>query len=131
VVFFGFTTHFAFRHENNLQSGSMISDGAISISISGEGCRTLDQKMSRMTQVLSQTSTMLAHVAHLEIKVDDLWQDGMGEIAWLELLRPFTAVKTLRVPELLAGSVALALEGIIGGETGIRMLPCVAQRTTW
>jgi len=85
-----------------------------------------------MTQVLGQTSAMLADVVHLEIVADSPYLESIGQledtisnIAWLELLRPFTAVKTLRVPTVLAASFALALEGITG-EMGIQLLPCVS-----
>jgi len=133
VVYFQLTrgvVSFAFRHENKLRLDPfpLVLESSISIYISGEG---IDQQVSRMTLVLSQTSAMLADVVHLVIgigiEVDGLEsnrQDSIGNIAWLEHLRPFTAVKTLRVPEVLAGSVALALEGIIG-EKGIQMLPSV------
>jgi len=121
---------FDFRHENKLRLDpfSLVLESSISIYIPGEG---IDQQVSRMTLVLSQTSARLADVVHLVIGIDieadgleSNRQDNISEIAWLELLRQFTAVKTLRVPEVLAGNVALALEGIIG-ETGIQMLPSV------
>ncbi|KAI9435996.1 hypothetical protein H4582DRAFT_2100070 [Lactarius indigo] len=102
---------FAFRHEKHkFQFSPFLFEDTLSIYIPGKG---IDQQASRMTQVLSQTSAMLAGVAHLEIQAGNLEssrQHGIDEIALLELLRPFTAVKTLRVPEVLAGSAALALE---------------------
>jgi hypothetical protein len=102
-----------------------ILDNAISIYISAEG---IDQQVSRITQVLSQTSAILADVVHLEIGADSddlksIRQDGIGEIAWAKFLHPFTVIKTLRVPKVLAGSVALEN---VTGEMGIQMLPCFA-----
>ncbi|KAH8982451.1 hypothetical protein EDB86DRAFT_2970453, partial [Lactarius hatsudake] len=111
---------FAFRHEKHkLRFGPFLHDDSLSITISGKG---IDQQVSHITQVLSQTSPMLAGVAHLEIQAGNLesnWQRGIDEIAWLDFLRPFTAVKTLRISGVLAGSVALALEGI-AAEMGIQ-----------
>jgi hypothetical protein len=59
------------------------------------------------------------------------WRRGYdgSEITWLELSAHFTALKTVRVPEVLAGSVALALEGMTGDSVmGIQLLH---QRINW
>jgi len=67
-----------------------------------------------MTQVLSQISVMLSDVIHLYIKAGNLESEFQDDIAWLELLRPFTALETLRVSPVLTKSVALTLKGVTG-----------------
>ncbi len=75
-------------------------------------CQRLDWQVSHLTEVLSQSSTVLSNVGHLSIGAYDLqpsWQDDIDHSEWLELLREFTAVETLRISARLAGLVADAL----------------------
>ncbi len=69
-----------------------------------------------MAQVLHQTSAILSKVLKLNIKTDgddpDFRLDNPGEISWVEVLLPFTAVELLRVSRVLAETIALALERI-------------------
>ena len=57
---------------------------------------------------------MISNVEDLAIESDMLpdGKDVMDDTEWLELLRLFTAVKTLHVSEKLAGYVARGLEGV-------------------
>jgi hypothetical protein len=76
-------------------------------------CQRLDWQVPRLAEVLSQSSPLLSNVVHLSIGAYDLqssWQDEMDHMAWLELLRQFTAVKALRVSAQLAGNVADSLK---------------------
>ena len=77
-------------------------------------CRGLDWQVSHIAQTLSQTSAMISNVEDLAIESDMLpdGKDVMDDTEWLELLRLFTAVKTLHVSEKLAGYVARGLEGV-------------------
>ncbi|KAH9031504.1 hypothetical protein EDB85DRAFT_1335550 [Lactarius pseudohatsudake] len=84
---------------------------AIKIS-SSEG---IHEQVSDMARVLNQTSAMLSDVVHLEITINEdrtseLEDDDMDYIEWLELFRPFTAVKKLRIYEVLAESITRALK---------------------
>lgn len=89
-----------------------------------------------MVLVLNQTFSMLSDVVRLEIisassMVDlDLKHEGgsMVDIEWLELLRPFTAVETLRVCLDFAESVAHSLKGITV-EMATQMLPALNSLT--
>ena len=45
------------------------------------------------------------------------WQDNIEIMAWLELLRAFTAVKNLYISEQFAPSIAPALQELISGRT--------------
>lgn len=116
---------FAFHEDVNLGSHFML-ENAISLYIPGGG---IELQVSNMTQVLHHTSARLADVVHLEISADGLefnhqdWGD-IEESSWLNLLRPFTAMKKLCVVgDELPGIIVPALEGITG-EMGIQLLPC-------
>jgi hypothetical protein len=84
----------------------------LSIQIS---CQGLDWQVSSITQLISQSSTMLADVRYLSIDETDLqpnWRDDIDHGEWLPLLRPFVAVQTLRVGRRLTGHISLALEDV-------------------
>jgi len=87
-----------------------------------------------LEQIGTQWSDLLSHVERLEIGGDDLyfgpwWQEGNA--LWLEFLRPFTAVQTLR----LSGEDLLPhLAGILGAVTGKRaaqVLPALHTILLW
>jgi hypothetical protein len=62
----------------------------LSIQIS---CQGLDWQVSSITQLISQSSTMLADVRHLSIDEKDLqpsWRDDIDQDEWVPLLRQFT-----------------------------------------
>jgi len=81
-------------------------------------CQGLDRQVSLLAQVLGQSDTMLSNVGHLSIHAHCLqllgWEDDgdddMEDIGYLELLRPFTTVQTLRLHGHSAAPIALALE---------------------
>ena len=90
-------------------------------------CKGLDWQVSHLAGVLGQSPALVSNVAHLSIDEDDLqsgWQDDMDDADWLELLRPFTAVKMLHGSEQLAGHIALALDDV-SGEMVTEVLPAL------
>jgi hypothetical protein len=90
-------------------------------------CQGLDWQVSSMAQILSQSSLILSHVAHLSIHAHCLrpgWKNIMVHTDWLDLLRPFIVVETLLVSRQLAGHVALAFQQITG-ETVAEVLPAL------
>ncbi|KAH9031500.1 hypothetical protein EDB85DRAFT_1335496 [Lactarius pseudohatsudake] len=84
-----------------------------------------------MARLLNQTSAMLSEVVRLEIRIDSstpYWRDDVGGglsdgTEWLELFRPFKAVKKLHICEELAESITHALEGRTEADT--RVLPAL------
>ena len=75
-------------------------------------CKGLDWQVSHLARILGQSRVLVSNVGHLSIDEDDLqpgWQRDMDDADWLELLRPFTAVKMLHASEQLAKHIALAL----------------------
>src|SRR6266702_67544 len=73
------------------------------------------------SQVLGQISGLLSGVDRLSISA----YDGLGpDTLWLELLRPFTAVKALSVQERLSWGVALALKDVTGARAA-EVLPAL------
>ncbi len=84
-------------------------------------CIGLDRQVSQVARVLSRSSVVLSDVGRLSIceRVRlPLWRDGMV-IEWLELLRPFAAVETLRVSWwsgwLMAGALERATGEMVAG----------------
>ena len=77
-------------------------------------CKGLDWQVSHLARILGQSRVLVSGVGHLSIDEDDLqpgWQHDMDAADWLELLRPFTAVKMLHASEQLAKHISLALNG--------------------
>jgi hypothetical protein len=90
-------------------------------------CKGLDWQLSHLAQILGQSPALVSNVDHLSIEEDDLqlgWKDDMDDADWLELLRPFTAVKMLHGSEQLAGHIALALDDV-SGEMVTEVLPAL------
>jgi hypothetical protein len=78
-------------------------------------CKGLDWQVSHLAQILGQSGALVSNVGHLSIDEDDLqpgWQRDMDDTDWLELLRPFAAVKMLHASEQLAKQIALALDDV-------------------
>jgi hypothetical protein len=80
-------------------------------------CQELESQVSLLALVLRNSPAMLSNVGHLSIRAQclQLWSeddegDDMVDIGYLDLLRPFTAVETLRLHGHSAGPIALALE---------------------
>jgi hypothetical protein len=90
-------------------------------------CKGLDWQVSHLARILGQSRALVSNVGHLSIDEDDLqlgWQNDMDDADWLELLRPFTAVKMLHGSEQLAGHIALALDDV-SGEMVTEVLPAL------
>jgi hypothetical protein len=92
-------------------------------------CDGIDDPVFCLAQVLSQTSSMLLTVTHLEIKAERLWRlevdyEEVESIDWLDLLRPFTAANRLHVSKEFAFWVALSLEEM-SVETASQVLPAL------
>ncbi|KAH9031505.1 hypothetical protein EDB85DRAFT_1335553 [Lactarius pseudohatsudake] len=90
----------------------------------------IHEQVLDMAQALNRTSAMLSDMVHLKISLDDpesdweLEDDDMDDIEWLELFRPFTAVKKLHIFEELEESITHALEGQTK-EAGTQVLPAL------
>lgn len=90
-------------------------------------CQGLDWQVSSMAQILSQSSAILSHVAHLSIHAHRLragWKNDVDPPDWLDLLRPFTVVETLLVSRQLAGHVGLSFQNVTA-ETDTEVLPAL------
>lgn len=90
-------------------------------------CSGLDWQVSHLARILGQSRALVSNVGHLSIDEDDLqpgWQHDMDDADWLEVLRPFTAVKMLHGTEQLAGHIALALNDV-NGEMIADVLPAL------
>ena len=79
-------------------------------------CEGIDWQVSHITQVLRQLSSTLCNVIHLQLKTEPegLQLKDAGDVEWLDLLRRFPTVRTLRVSQELARRVALVLEDVTG-----------------
>ncbi|KAH9029677.1 hypothetical protein EDB85DRAFT_1965452 [Lactarius pseudohatsudake] len=72
-----------------------------------------------MARVLNQTSAMLSDVVRLEVTIESSsphWRDDVGDdipddTEWVELFRPFTAVRKLYICKELADCITRALGG--------------------
>ena len=77
-------------------------------------CTKLDWQLSSLSQVCASTLSTLSNLDHLTIsegrypKPD--WQDDIENIQWLELLQPFSTVKSLYLSDKVAPHVAPALQ---------------------
>ncbi|KAI0000644.1 hypothetical protein BJV74DRAFT_882712 [Russula compacta] len=93
-------------------------------------CRVSDQKPTFLRQVCNSAlpPSQLSTVEHLHIYewpgLRLPWQDDMENMQWLELLRPFTAVKNLHLFKELGLRVAPALHGLVG-EKVAEVLPAL------
>jgi hypothetical protein len=102
-------------------------DGQVTLSIS---CEPLDWQISSLAQVCSTSFPPLLTLERLDIimktDLDSLleWQDNMEDTQWLELLRPFTSVKDLRLSEPSVPFIAPALQQL-SGERVTEVLPAL------
>ena len=91
-------------------------------------CRQLDWQLSAIAQVCSSSFShaSISTVEHLHILEDgDLhsrWEDDVENGQWLELLHPFTAVKSLFLSQKVAARIAPALQELVG-ERANEVLP--------
>ena len=102
------------------------SDGLLKLGIS---CREPDWPLSSLAQLCGSSfpQDAIPVVERLYITGEFLrlhWQDDIEISQWLELLRPFTAVKDLNVSENFSPSVALVLQEL-DGERVTEVLPAL------
>ena len=94
----------------------------------GVYCRAVDWQVLSMAQICNQLSLLLSIVEQLDIQVDpdreSTWQVDMEDTQWLELFRPFTAVRTLRITLELQPLILLALQELTG-ERATEVLPAL------
>jgi hypothetical protein len=101
------------------------SDGLLELAIS---CRRSDWQLSSLTQVCSSSFPQafipaVEHLYILEVGFCD-WQDDVENSQWLELLRPFTAVKYLYLSRRFVRRIAPALQELVG-ERVTEVLPAL------
>ena len=79
-------------------------------------CYAIDSQLSSLARACS---TFLPPLPNLELlgifnskHLPSLWQHGVDNTLWMELLRPFTTVKDLVLDELVVLSVASFLQGL-------------------
>jgi len=79
-------------------------------------CHGIDSQVSHIAQVLNHLSAKLSNVVHLKLKYEpeDYQMTSTDDVEWLHLFHQFSAVQTLHLSRVLAGHVALALNGIEG-----------------
>ena len=91
-------------------------------------CREPDWQLSSLAQICTTSLPLLSTIENLFIyepldsQLD--WKDGIGNIEWLELLLPFTAVKNFYASKQFAPRIAPALQEITrGGTTEVLTTP--------
>jgi hypothetical protein len=81
-------------------------------------CRQLYWPVPSLTQVFTSFFTSIYMVEDLYIfepqKIPPRWQDDIENIEWLEIFRPFTAVKNLYICEKFAQQLASSLQALVG-----------------
>ena len=91
-------------------------DGALKVGIS---CRELDWQVSFLEQVCTSSLPPVSVLEDLYIYDHSfsprVWEDNIDNALWLELLRPFTAVKDLFLSDTIAPRVVPALQELVGG----------------
>ena len=91
-------------------------------------CEELDWQLASVTQVCNEHFPLLSQVERLEIcETPSMELAGKNEVdssQWLELFRPFSAVRSLYVSQMLEPLVAAALRELIGNRT-MEVLPAL------
>jgi hypothetical protein len=104
---------------------SQTSDGALKLSIP---CGQSDLQLSSLVQVCSSTfpRALITAVEHLYILENNFlqlhWKDDIESNQWLELFRPFTAVKGPYISEKFTPRIAPTLKELVG-ERAMEVLP--------
>ena len=84
-------------------------------------CEGLDWQLSSLEQVCTSCLPFLPTLGDLYINEDAKsepdWKDNIGNRPWLELLRPFTAMKNLYLSEKIALRIGPALQEHVEGRT--------------
>ncbi|KAI0289156.1 hypothetical protein B0F90DRAFT_1826691 [Multifurca ochricompacta] len=90
-------------------------------------CNPLNWQVSSIAEICNQSSPLFSHVENLNIHghvPQPARQEEIGATEWLELFRPFTAVRSLYVSESLGPLVAHALEDTADGPV-MEVLPAL------
>ncbi|KAI0251494.1 hypothetical protein BJV78DRAFT_421815 [Lactifluus subvellereus] len=92
-------------------------------------CGAVDWQVWSMAQICNQFSFLPSIVERLDIQVSYLdpesaRQVDMEDTQWLELFRPFTAVRTLRIRRKLQSLIVPALQELTG-ERAMEVLPAL------
>ena len=84
-------------------------------------CIELDWQVSSLEQVFTSSLPPLSALEVLYIHMDPSsypdWQDNIDNALWLELLRPFPAVKNLYLDAEFAPRIMPSLKELVGGRT--------------
>ena len=99
------------------------SDAVLQMSIS---CNQSDRQLSSLAQVCSSSIplALISTIGRLRIENESDWQDDSENSQWLELFRPFTAVKYLSVTSSFMPHIAPALKELVG-ESVTEVLPAL------
>ncbi len=92
-------------------------------------CRQSDWQLSMLAQVCSSSLYLISSLEHLYIHETEYtfqpnWPDNIEDVQWLELLRPFTTVKTLYLSRDITSRIAPALQELVG-ERATEVLPAL------
>jgi hypothetical protein len=91
-------------------------------------CSQSDWRLSSMAQICSSSLSLISSLERLYIHekeyLQSCWQDDIESVQWLELLCPFTTVKTLYLSREFAPRIAPALQELIG-ERATEVLPAL------
>ena len=96
--------------------------------------RNYDRQVLALARVCGSYTPLLSAVE--ELYLDDpvlapaRWDDGIENTPWLELLRPFTAVKNLYLCEVFEPRIASALQELVGGRM-MEVLPALQNLFLW
>jgi hypothetical protein len=90
-------------------------------------CRHLDWQVASAAQILDALSPVLSAVEELKLEhwehsQSSEWHNEVDRAQWRKLLRPFSNVKTLRVPKALVGELSRSLRSE-DGEMPLELLP--------
>jgi len=82
-----------------------------------------------LAQVCSSSLYLISSLEHLYIHETEYtfqpnWPDNIEDVQWLELLRPFTTVKTLYLSRDITSRIAPALQELVG-ERATEVLPAL------
>jgi hypothetical protein len=113
--------HVLFQHryvQVRLSSkAATVDHGTIKLRIS---CQESDWQLSSLSQVCNWSLPPYSTIERLDIREDRRWkthwQDDLDNTQWMELFRPFHAVKNLFLSKELVLRVALALQEPFGAE---------------
>ena len=91
-------------------------------------CTASDWQLSSLEQVCTSSLPPLSTLEDLYINkhsyLRSRWQDDVENALWLDLLRPFVAVKNLYLSEEFVPCIAPALQELVMGRT-TEVLPCL------